>query len=477
MKALIGILIVIGLALVGVALLRQQTLAADLDQSIQAIVEREGLAPLAAPPAQDPALVALGQMLFFDKELSGNRDTSCATCHQMDLGTSDGLRLSIGTGGSGVGPARQLGDNRTFVPRNALELYNRGLPEFDTMFWDARVAGSAATGFVTPAGAYLPNGLDNVLAAQAMFPVTFRDEMRGGWYNIAGYITEPGEIIEKGDYADQPAGWNDVDVFGNPNELAGIPNGPENNPAIWEAIMQRLLAIPGYQALFQQAFPGVPLAALGFQHAANAIAAFETQAFSLTDSPWDRYLAGDQSAISNTAKQGALLFFGPAGCATCHSGDLFTDHDFHNLAVPQFGPGRDPIAPLDFGHYEATLEPADKYTFRTPSLRNVALTAPYFHNGTYTALEDVINHHLQPEASLRAFDGRQLPPELRDSLQNNEVTLVDILATLDPKLDGQTTLTNREIRQIIAFLQSLTDPAAKDLGHLVPAAVPSGLEP
>ena len=88
MKALIGILIVIGLALVGVALLRQQTLAADLDQSIQAIVEREGLAPLAAPPAQDPALVALGQMLFFDKELSGNRDTSCATCHQMDLAGS-----------------------------------------------------------------------------------------------------------------------------------------------------------------------------------------------------------------------------------------------------------------------------------------------------------------------------------------------------------------------------------------------------
>jgi cytochrome c peroxidase len=449
---------------------------AVLDEELQTIISQQGLTPLAPPTSSDPALVALGQALFFDKELSGNRDTSCATCHQPQLATGDQLLLSIGTGGSGLGAERQLGPNRDFVPRHTTELFNRGLPAWETMFWEGRVAGNTAVGFDTPAGEFLPAGLHNVLAAQAMFPVTIRTEMRGGWYNVAGYAIEPGTVLDEASaYANNlPTGWEDTDVFGQPNELAAIPNDGRYFPQIWALLMDRLLAIPAYQLLFQQAYPDMPTAELGFQHAANAIAAFEAQAFSFTNSPWDRYLAGDQKALSDEAKQGALLFYGQAQCAVCHSGALFTDQQYHNIAVPQFGPGRDDFAPLDYGRYAITQNPADKYAFRTPPLHNVALTAPYLHNGAYDSLEAVINHHLQPEEALRAFDGRTLPPELHDTLQNYPVTLDNILTTLSPQLP-QTELNHQEITQLIAFLQSLTDPAAVNLNRVIPESVPSGL--
>ncbi len=480
MKVKVFSVLAIGLVLLATAVFfwrqRSTAQAATLDAELQTLIAQQGLTPLAAPPPPDPALVALGQALFFEKELSGNRDTSCATCHHPMLGTGDQLRLSIGTGGSGFGAARQLGENREFVPRHATELFNRGLTEWQTMFWEGRVEGSAASGFKTEAGEYLPAGLDSVLAAQAMFPVTIRTEMRGGWYNVAGYAIEPGTVLDEESAYDQnlPNGWEDTDVFGQPNELASIPNDSKYFPEIWALLMARLLAIPAYQELFRQAYPDVPMVELGFQHAANALAAFQAQAFLFVNSPWDRYLAGDEAALSNEAKQGALLFYGRAGCATCHSGPLFTDQGYHNIGVPQFGPGRDDFAPLDYGRYAITQNPADRYTFRTPPLHNVALTAPYLHNGAYDSLTAVIEHHLQPAERLRAFDGRALSPELRATLQNYPVTIDDILTTLSPQLP-QTELSHQEMAQLVAFLESLSDPAAADLTSIIPDSVPSGL--
>lgn len=479
MKRVVILSLLISGFLVLVALFWQQhqvSQATALDEQLQAVITQNGLTPLAPAATQDPAKVALGQALFFDKELSGNRDTSCATCHHPQLGTGDQLRLSIGTGSTGFGPDRQLGAARDFVPRHATELFNRGLPAWQTMFWDGRVAGSPEAGFITPAGDYLPAGLDNALAAQAMFPVTIRNEMRGGWYNVAGYAIEPGTLLdEEAAYNNHhPTGWEDTDVFGQPNELAAIPNDSRYLPEIWGLLMQRLLAIPAYHDLFQQAYPDVPPDQWGFHHAANAIAAFETAAFTFTESPWDHYLAGDTTAVSAAAKQGALLFYGKGQCAVCHSGSLFTDQKYHNIAVPQFGPGRDDFAPLDYGRYAMTQNPADRYAFRTPPLRNVTLSGPWLHNGAYDSLAAVITHHLTPEASLRAYDGRLLPAELRDTLQNHPITLEDILATLSPQLPG-VTLSRQEIDQLIAFLESLADPAAADMERLIPTAVPSGL--
>ena len=110
---------------------------------------------------------------------------------------------------------------------------------------------------------------------------------------------------------------------------------------IWSALTDRLLAFPEDQLLFRNAYPQIAEEDLGFQHAANAIAAYEVAAFSFADSQWDRYLAGDHDALSEDAKRGALLFYGEAGCSNCHGGILMTDQEFHNIGVPQLGPGKD----------------------------------------------------------------------------------------------------------------------------------------
>src|SRR5512144_2013214 len=102
------------------ALQQPQTLDAQLRQSLQ----QWGTVPINPPPAEDAALVSLGQALFFDKELSGNRDIACATCHSPATAMGDGQSLAVGTGGSGVGPSRTLGPGRQFVPRHAAPLLN-----------------------------------------------------------------------------------------------------------------------------------------------------------------------------------------------------------------------------------------------------------------------------------------------------------------------------------------------------------------
>lgn len=168
--------------------------------------------------------MALGEALFFDKILGGNKDMACATCHQPDLASGDALSTSIGTGFSGSGANRQLGAGRGFVPRNATPLFN--LAGVRRMFWDGRVE-QTGNGLITPAGSLLPAGLDSALAAQAMFPVSDRTEMRG----IAG----------------------DTTVTGQPNELAVLADA--DLQAHWAGLMGRLRAIPAYVALFAQAYP------------------------------------------------------------------------------------------------------------------------------------------------------------------------------------------------------------------------------
>ncbi|MEO0820475.1 MAG: cytochrome-c peroxidase, partial [Pseudomonadota bacterium] len=134
-----------------------------------------------------PEKVALGRLLFFDKVLSGNRNISCATCHHPRHASADGVALGIGEGGAGLGPERHVPEGAAVlgrVPRNAPSLQNLGAHEFRTLFHDGRVEadpdGPWPSGFWTPAREQLPEGLDSVLAAQAMFPVLSDIEMAGG---------------------------------------------------------------------------------------------------------------------------------------------------------------------------------------------------------------------------------------------------------------------------------------------------------
>jgi cytochrome c peroxidase len=416
-----------------------------LDNQLRSAIHDYGLTEFDPGPNPEAAKVALGQMLFFEKELSGNRDVSCATCHHPFAGTADGLSVSIGVGGSGLSTARVLGEGRGLIPRNAPEIFNRGSQEWTTMFWDMRVSGSPATGFVTPAGMVLPAGLDNVLAVQAMFPVTSDAEMRG----------VPG----------------DVDVFAHANELGELDG--EDLPAIWDGLMDRILAYPAYVELFQAAYPDVSVDQLGFQHAANAIAAFEISAFTFTDSPWDLYLAGDDSAMSDQQKRGAILFYGKAGCAECHSGNLMTDQLAHSLCVPQVGPGKGAEAPLDHGLARETGNTEDLFAFRTPPLRNVALTGPWMHDGAYTTLEGAVRHHLNVQDALMNYDPGQLHPMVRETYDPaNNLVLLD---NVDPLIENPIDLTDAEFQDLMAFLHALTSPSAVDLRHTIPAVLPSGL--
>ena len=170
---------------------------ATLDVQVRQAMQGWGVVPLLPVVENNAALVDLGQALFFDKALSGNRDVACATCHSPATEAGDGRSLAIGTAAVVISGLRSLGVGRQFTPRNAPSLFNSGLG-LVYMFWDGRVSELGGPGrFRTPTGVTLPGAVSSLLAAQAMLPVTNRVEMRG----------DPG----------------DKDVLGNANELALLP--------------------------------------------------------------------------------------------------------------------------------------------------------------------------------------------------------------------------------------------------------------
>lgn len=398
---------------------------ADLDTPLRTALAGAGVVTLTLP-AQNPAQVALGQALMFDKILSGNRDIACATCHHPTQSTGDGLSLSIGTGGVGLGPGRSLGTGKPFIARNANPLFN--LSQVDAMFWDGRA---------TTATPGIPAGLTSALAVQAMFPVTDRDEMRG----------QVGE-----------------------NELAAPAD--DDLTGIWSLLMVRLTANPTYVSMFNAAFPDVPTDQLGFQHAANAIAAFEASEMIRLNSPFDRYLAGDNAALTDAQKRGALLFFGQARCAVCHRGPLLSDFQFHSIGAPQVGPGKPPEAPLDFGRERVTGARQDRFQFRTAPLRNVAVTGPWTHSGAYTTLEAVVRHYINPAQAVQNYDPSQLDPRLQSQVHVQESIAAGLLQSIDPVLRQPNPLNPQEVGDLVEFLRSLTDP---NPAPAAPPSVPSGL--
>jgi cytochrome c peroxidase len=416
---------------------------ATLDAQVRQSIGRWGAVAVGAMPQQDPALVELGRALFFDRVLSGNRDISCGTCHHPTTSLGDALSLSIGTGGSGLGASRRLGQGRQFVPRGAPSLLNAaiGLPY---LFWDGRLGRFGPVRL--DVGPTLPTNVTDPLIAQAMLPVVTRDEMLGA----------PG----------------DLDVAGNPNELAALTG---KDAQIWDAIMRRLLAIPEYVALFNAAFPGRAANLLHFEDAALALVTFQRQAFMKTQSPFDRYLERNDNALTTEQKRGALLFFGDAQCGSCHNGPFLGGQQFANVGAPQIGPGGRKQPPLDLGRGELQGNDFYKFAFRVAPLRNVELTAPYMHSGAYPTLEAVVNHYSDVPKALRTYDVEQQAPALRYLHHGDDATVTAVLATLDHRLRTPMNLTDVEKSQLVSFLKSLTDPAARDLRAIVPARVPSGL--
>lgn len=402
----------------------------------------------------DENRAALGRLLFYDPILSGNRNISCGTCHHHDLASADALPLGVGEGGEGIGRERTTGEGSERidrrVPRNSPALFNLGHRDIQLLFHDGRLSISDlyGNGFNSPAEEYLPKGLNHIVAAQAAFPVTSETEMAG----------RPEE-----------------------NEIAGARN--DRIDKVWALLTERVRAIDAYEPLFVDAYGEVTGSAdIEFTHIANAIGDFVISEWRSFDSPFDRYLDGDPDALSRQARAGLDVFFGKGQCATCHSGPLFTDQDFHALALPQFGPGRTRTFDLharDVGRMGETDRIEDAYRFRTLSLRNAALTGPYGHNGAYADLEGIIRHHLDPQAAFDAWQPDDVKLPASETLED-----VDFIILQDQRerqrVRGRVdispvALDEQEVQALIAFIQSLTGKRSVKgrLGR--PDAVPSGL--
>ena len=410
----------------------------SLANVVRMLAAARGIVPLPRPPFIRPALVRLGRALAFDRILAGTRDISCMTCHAARFATGDGKSLAVGQGGVGLGPTR-FHPQGIFIPRNGPPLFN--LFGMKHLFWDGRVEVDAQGRVLTPAGKQLSPQMTRVfefgpISAFALFPVTSAAEMRGTGGNELATLA-------------------DTDFVG-----------------IWKGIMKRLGAIPEYRRMFEAAYPGVPFDRMNFAHASNAIGGFIVSELTFADSPWDRFLAGRNDALTPAQLQGAQTFLS-LKCSICHNGATFTDQQFHDVAVAQIGPGKgDGVGGTDdFGRFRVTGDPGDLYRFRTTPLRNVELTGPYGHDGAIVDLRAFVEHYSQSDQKLLAYDPNQLEPLLRGTLVPNAA---DVIAHRDTLILG-VVLADSLVDRLMAYMSALTDPRARDLSYIVPARVPSGL--
>jgi cytochrome c peroxidase len=422
-------------------------------------------------PSPDDPLAKLGRALFFTKGLGGDEDAACVTCHHPMLGGGDGIALSIGVHAEdpdllGRGRVHSQADalaagsefdGGPTVPRNAPTTFNIALWDA-ALFHDGRVEslgktfgtnGDDGQGIRTPDSAFGtadPDAGENLTWAQARFPITSPEEMRGFDLAAGQSNDELRAALEERFVNDENyAGW-----------LAAFRKGFDRPNASAEELLTA-------------------------SNIARAIGEYERSQL-LTQTPWNAYLSGDDQAIRTDAKRGALLFFtavsdGGAGCSSCHSSDFFTDEAFHVLAVPQIGRGKGDGGSAvegsdDFGRFRETGDPADMYAFRTPTLLNVEVTAPYGHSGAFADLEGIVRHHLDPEQSIDDYFiniGARLG-ELEysgyriqaDHAETNTRNALDQLranrASGKPGVIQNASPSDADVEDLIAFLKTLTDP-------------------
>jgi cytochrome c peroxidase len=419
---------------------------------------------LSVPTINSPA-AQLGMKLFYSKALSGDMDTACVTCHHPMLGGGDGLSLSVGVEAEMpdlLGPGRVHSSSGTdydggpTVPRNAPTTFNIMLWERE-IFHDGRletlpgVNNSEIVGdmIITPdsGGIADANAGSNLTQAQARFPVTSAEEMRG-------------HTFEHGQSNDAVR-----------DHLAERIKGASNNE----------LTTNNWLDAFRDGFSSPTSSVdqlITFNNITAAIAEYEnSQTF--INTPWKAYLEGDLSAVNEDAKQGAILFYkspndGGAGCASCHSGSFFSDEGFHVSAFPQVGRGKGDgtTSTDDFGRFKVTAENDDRYAFRTPSLINVEVTGPWGHAGSFMSLEDTVRYHLNPADAFVSYDASKLDNNVQtaDMAANTQNALNHLKSLQDndqAKLKN-VDLSDTEVNQLLAFILTLTDPCVKDRACLAP---------
>ena len=333
------------------------------------------------------------------------------------------------------------------IPRNAPALFNLGAHEFTVLFHDGRIEvdPDRPGGLRTPLDVDMVTGFASLLSAQTMFPVLSPDEM-------AGHYSE-----------------NDVSQAVRRGVITG-------QGGAWDIIARRVGDIPAYAASFRTVYDHIETPdQITFADISNAVAAFMAFEWRSDTAPFDAVLRGE-AVLSEVAADGMALFYDGAGCASCHSGPFLTDHAFHAMGAPQIGPGkaaRFESHARDEGRFRVTGDPSDLYAFRTPSLRNVAITGPYGHAGAHRDLRRFIVAHLDPVAALESYDVKAaLLPELP---VDDTRGLADNATIAQAVTHAPRRISDANVTALIAFLNTLTDPAAKDGRLGIPDTVPSGL--
>ena len=388
--------------------------------------------------ADDPRAARLGQFLFFDEALSANGAVSCATCHQPDKGFSDGLPV-----GEGIGT----------VDRHSITIWNSAYQRW--LFWDGR-ADSLWAQATMPIETELEHGFTRLELAHRIHR---DDRLRRAYEDLFGPMPDlsdgdrfppRGRPVavdllaqleaerEAARRAGQGGHWHGQGVTVPPHPDAVPWNGmaPEDQHAVTEV----------------------------FANSGKAIAAYERRIVSRR-APFDVYVEGLREgdgkkldALSESARRGLALFVGEARCHLCHHGPLLSDREFHSVSIPPraggplYDPGRmagieavrvhelnavGPFSDAPDGEARRKIESLPSHAhgwgeFRTPSLRNVAVTAPYFHQGQLATLEEVVHFYSTREGAVT-----DPPPAER------------ILIPLN--------LTSSQEGDLVAFLESLTD--------------------
>ena len=354
----------------------------------------ESLSPLPDKPppsptnrvADNPDAAQLGQMFFFDARFSKEGTVSCATCHSPFHGFADVEATSLGN---------KRGTRNTPTLLNAA--YNKW------QFWDGRA---------------------QTLWAQALFALEGEDEQAGTRLQYA-------HLVHRHYQADYEA------LFGPLPELEDATRFPPNGK-------------PGYPTFDSMSEADQIAVNTVFANIGKAIEAYERLLIS-GEAPFDRYVAGDEGAITLEAKRGLKIFIGKGVCTLCHGTPYFRDDDFHNLGIPQGGLPEDTgrfqgIAQLLADPFNSTgiysddttdatrelglLEPRLEHQgeFKTPTLRNVALTPPYFHTGEFPTLASVIEFN-NAGGMTNEFAGRKAA--LIEPLHLSEQEKKDLVAFLE----------------------------------------------
>lgn len=411
--------------------LLSSTLASELDQRLQGYIQNFNLSPERDLPPKNGYLLTLGQRLFTTPLLSGNKNIACVHCHHPMVMTHDGMPLSLGEGALGIsmnGRTREQGSGK-ILARNTPALFN--LFNVPVMFWDGRVSFDEKNKiFETPLKEFngrnpkrkdITSKMTSALAAQAIFPIVDHAEMRG----------QPGT-----------------------NKIADAASELE----AWDLVIDQLMENDVIKDAFVKAYPNEKI---NIGHVGEALAHFQTLAFGFIDTPYDRYLEGEISALSDSQKRGMDVFFGKGKCGECHNGEKLSSFGFQNIGVPQIGPGK--TNGDDRGRQEVTMNVAP-YTFRVPPLRNVALTAPYMHDGVFANLDEVVTHYENIRHSLFHFRLERTYPNYVEVITDHDHSKDRTrIQHISEKLQLRLVLTEEEKTDLREFLRfGITDVRLHD---------------